>query len=50
MSMMHEITSGLARKRSKRIGRGESGKGKTSGRGNKGSKARVGPPVVEARL
>lgn len=44
MSMMHEITSGLARKRAKRIGRGESGKGKTSGRGNKGSKARVGRP------
>jgi large subunit ribosomal protein L15 len=45
MSMIHEITSGLASKRSKRKGRGESsGKGKTCGRGNKGSKARVGRP------
>jgi large subunit ribosomal protein L15 len=45
MSMIHEITGGLATKRSKRKGRGESsGKGKTCGRGNKGSKARVGRP------
>ena len=36
MSMMHEITAGLAGKRSKRVGRGESsGKGKTCGRGTK---------------
>ena len=36
MSMMHEITAGLAGKKSKRVGRGESsGKGKTCGRGTK---------------
>lgn len=36
MSMMHEITAGLASKKSKRLGRGESsGKGKTCGRGTK---------------
>lgn len=45
MSMIHEITAGLASKTKKRKGRGESsGKGKTCGRGNKGSKARVGRP------
>lgn len=44
MSMIHEITSGAPRnKKRKRKGRGEgSGHGKTSGRGNKGAKARVG--------
>ena len=45
MSMIHEITQGLRLKGKKRKGRGESsGMGKTSGRGNKGSKARVGRP------
>lgn len=44
MSMIHEITGGLASKRSKRLGRGESGKGKTCGRGGKGSSARQGRP------
>jgi len=44
MSMIHEITGGLASKRSKRKGRGESGKGKTCGRGGKGSTARQGRP------
>lgn len=45
MSMIHEVTSGLALKKTKRVGRGESsGKGKTCGRGTKGSKARVGRP------
>jgi large subunit ribosomal protein L15 len=44
MSMIHEVTSGLAAKRSKRKGRGESGKGKTCGRGGKGSTARQGRP------
>src|SRR5437762_12524626 len=44
MSMSHEITTGAPRnKLPKRKGRGESsGHGKTSGRGNKGSGARVG--------
>jgi len=43
MSMLHEITDGLAHKRSKRKGRGDSsGKGKTAGRGTKGTKARGG--------
>ena len=44
MSMIHDITGAVARnKLRKRKGRGESsGMGKTSGRGNKGSKARVG--------
>src|SRR5437879_9381587 len=44
MSMTHEITTGAPRnKLPKRKSRGESsGHGKTSGRGNKGSKARVG--------
>src|ERR1700722_4042779 len=44
MSMIHDITSTTPRnKLPKRKGRGEgSGHGKTSGRGNKGSKARVG--------
>jgi large subunit ribosomal protein L15 len=44
MSMLHTITTGLPRyKPSKRKGRGESsGHGKTSGRGTKGSGARVG--------
>jgi large subunit ribosomal protein L15 len=41
--MIHDITKLVARnKRRTRKGRGESSKGKTSGRGNKGSKARVG--------
>lgn len=45
MSMIHEITGGLASAKRKRKGRGESsGMGKTCGRGNKGSKARVGRP------
>ena len=44
MSMMHEITDGLAQKRHKRVGRGEAGKGKTSGRGTKGAGARAGGP------
>lgn len=44
MSMMHEITDGLAQKRHKRVGRGEGSKGKTSGRGNKGAGARAGGP------
>src|SRR5512140_948031 len=44
MSMVHEITTGAPRnKPNKRKGRGESsGHGKTSGRGTKGSGARVG--------
>lgn len=46
MSMIHEITPGLASAKRKRKGRGESsGMGKTCGRGNKGSKARVGRPA-----
>src|ERR1700678_4251497 len=41
--MIHDITKLVARnKRRTRKGRGESSKGKTSGRGNKGAKARVG--------
>ena len=45
MSMIHEVTCGLGSKLKKRKGRGESsGMGKTSGRGNKGSKARTGRP------
>lgn len=44
MSMIHEITAGVARNRKRtRKGRGEgSGHGKTCGRGTKGTKARVG--------
>src|SRR3954465_3844561 len=43
MSMIHEITTAVgANKAKRRKGRGESGRGKTSGRGNKGSGARVG--------
>lgn len=43
MSMIHEITSGLKAKKSKRLGRGESsGKGKTCGRGTKGAGAHGG--------
>lgn len=45
MSMIHEVTSGLANKRTQRRGRGESsGRGKTSGRGGKGASARGGGP------
>lgn len=42
--MIHEVTSQAgARKRRKRVGRGESsGSGRTSGRGNKGQQARSG--------
>jgi large subunit ribosomal protein L15 len=43
MSMIHEVTSRARRtKPPKRKGRGESSYGKTSGRGTKGAKARVG--------
>jgi large subunit ribosomal protein L15 len=43
MSMIHEITAEVgAYKAKRRKGRGESSRGKTCGRGNKGSKARVG--------
>lgn len=43
MSMTHEITSIAGHHKAKRRkGRGESSRGKTSGRGNKGSKARNG--------
>jgi large subunit ribosomal protein L15 len=44
MSMIHDITSAVpALKRRKRVGRGDSsGKGKTAGRGTKGSGARNG--------
>src|SRR3954454_18492954 len=43
MSMIHEITSAVgAHKAKRRKGRGESSRGKTCGRGTKGSKARVG--------
>jgi large subunit ribosomal protein L15 len=43
MSMIHDITSTTPRyKKPTRKGRGEASKGKTSGRGNKGAKARVG--------
>jgi len=46
MSMTHEITDGLAHKRSKRKGRGDSsGKGKTAGKGTKGTKARSGKKI-----
>ena len=47
MSMIHEITPAAPRnKKPKRKGRGHaSGMGKTSGRGNKGAKARVGKYV-----
>src|SRR5687767_11009849 len=47
MSMIHEITQLAPRyKRPLRKGRGESsGHGKTSGRGTKGSGARVGKPM-----
>jgi large subunit ribosomal protein L15 len=42
-TMIHDITEGLAHKRSKRKGRGDSsGKGKTAGKGTKGTKARGG--------
>jgi large subunit ribosomal protein L15 len=45
MSMIHEITGGLANKRTQRRGRGESsGRGKTCGRGGKGATARSGRP------
>lgn len=45
MSMIHEITGGLANKRTQRKGRGESsGRGKTCGRGGKGATARSGKP------
>ena len=45
MSMIHEITGGLANKRTQRKGRGESsGRGKTCGRGGKGATARAGKP------
>lgn len=43
MSMMHEITAAAGHNKAKRRkGRGESSRGKTCGRGNKGSKARTG--------
>src|SRR6188768_1044068 len=43
MSMIHEITAAAGHNKAKRRkGRGESSRGKTCGRGNKGSKARVG--------
>lgn len=43
MSMIHDITSAAGHHKAKRRkGRGESSRGKTSGRGNKGSKARTG--------
>jgi large subunit ribosomal protein L15 len=43
MSMIHEITTAVGHNKAKRRkGRGESSRGKTCGRGNKGSKARVG--------
>jgi large subunit ribosomal protein L15 len=43
MSMIHEITASVgAHKAKRRKGRGESSRGKTCGRGTKGSKARVG--------
>jgi large subunit ribosomal protein L15 len=43
MSMIHQITEYVgANKAKRRKGRGESSRGKTCGRGNKGSKARVG--------
>lgn len=46
MSMLHQVTSGVPRyKKPTRKGRGEASKGKTSGRGNKGAKARVGKYV-----
>jgi large subunit ribosomal protein L15 len=46
MSMLHDITSTTPRyKKPTRKGRGEASKGKTSGRGNKGAKARVGKYV-----
>ena len=46
MSMIHDITSTTPRYRKPtRKGRGESSKGKTSGRGNKGAKARTGKYV-----
>src|SRR5678816_2103175 len=46
MSMIHDITSTTPRyKKPTRKGRGEASKGKTSGRGNKGAKARVGKYV-----
>ena len=45
MSMIHDITAKAPRnKRGTRKGRGESSKGKTSGRGNKGAGARAGGP------
>jgi len=43
MSMIHDITTAAgAHKTKRRKGRGESSRGKTCGRGTKGSKARVG--------
>ena len=46
MSMLHLVTPRSPRyKKRTRKGRGESSKGKTSGRGNKGSKARTGKYV-----
>lgn len=46
MSMLHQVTSTVPRyKKPTRKGRGEASKGKTSGRGNKGAKARVGKYV-----
>ena len=46
MSMIHDITSTTPRyKKPTRKGRGEASKGKTSGRGDKGAKARVGKYV-----
>ena len=46
MSMLHDITSTTPRyKKPTRKGRGEASKGKTSGRGNKGAKARTGKYV-----
>jgi large subunit ribosomal protein L15 len=46
MSMIHDITSVQPRyKEATRKGRGEGSKGKTSGRGNKGAKARTGTYV-----
>jgi large subunit ribosomal protein L15 len=46
MSMIHDITSTTPRyKKPTRKGRGEASKGKTSGRGNKGAKARTGKYV-----
>src|ERR1044071_6322052 len=46
MSMIHDITSTTPRyKKPTRKGRGEASRGKTSGKGNKGAKARVGKYV-----